>query len=220
MKKKLGPLLILAGVLVGLVPLVASADAQETCPEGDGWVKVEGLSGLSYTFDYDVPEGKEIVSVENCMKVGSHDPVFGEGFTVENTTLFNSPGGATCTAAGVPHTGCALQSISHASFKVTLRDIPDEGSTTTLVDETTTTTLIEEESTTTLIEETTTTAEVDSESSSTTVATTVTTDPVDPVDTDDPEVLPFTGIEPSLAGLALALLASGLFLLRRGREVE
>lgn len=92
-----------------------------TCPDGGDWVKVDGLSGLTYT--YTPPEGYEVS--ENCMKVGSHDPNYGSGPTVTNNTLYNSPGGATCTAPGVPHAGCSLQSISHASFKLVPIEEPE-----------------------------------------------------------------------------------------------
>lgn len=103
----------------GQVVQLASAD-QHVCPDGGEWTKVDGLSDLTYTFT--VPTG--FVVVENCMKVGDHDPVFGTGNTVTNTTLFNSPGGVTCTALGVPHNGCTLQNISHASFRLQLITSP------------------------------------------------------------------------------------------------
>lgn len=130
------------GLLVGLLAIgPASAAAADVCPDGDGWVKYEGLDGLSFTIpEEDIPEGYEVT--ENCMKVGSHDPVFGSGTTVENTTLTNQNG--------------KLQDISHASFllqQVTTTTVDD--TTTTTLDDTTTTTV--DESTTTTVDESTTT---------------------------------------------------------------
>jgi hypothetical protein len=115
MKKILFFVFVAAALFTAAAVSAAPAAApQDTCPEGGGWVKVDGLSGLSYTFA--IPDGYEVI--ENCMKVGNHDPLFGTGNIVENTTLFNSPQGVTCTAPGVPHQGCALQKISHASFLI------------------------------------------------------------------------------------------------------
>jgi hypothetical protein len=90
-----------------------SDNAQETCPNtGGGWEKVDGLSGLTYTFT-SIPSGFQVT--DNCMKVGSHDPLYSTGATVTNSTLFNH---SNCTAVGVPDQRCNLQNISHASFKL------------------------------------------------------------------------------------------------------
>jgi len=43
------------------------AQGQETCPNGGGWIKVDGLSGTSYT--YTAPEDKLIA--ETCYKAGT-----------------------------------------------------------------------------------------------------------------------------------------------------
>ena len=143
MKKLLALVMILffVGVLFASFPANAvievKALAQETCPATGDWVKVEPLSGLSY--EYTAPEGKLIA--ESCYKVGDHDPVFQtydpalSPVTV-TSTLFNSPGGAICTAPGVPHEGCAYQELSHASFRL----IDDPGTETPTETETVTTT--------------------------------------------------------------------------------
>ena len=99
----------------------------ETCPATGDWVKIEPLSGLSYT--YTAPEGQLIA--ESCYKVGSHSPVFQTydpalGSVTVVSTVFNSPGGAICTAPGVPEAGCAYQALSHASFRL----IDDPGTET------------------------------------------------------------------------------------------
>ena len=59
----------------------ASATAQETCPSGGDWVKVDGLSGHSYT--YSPPEG--YVVTDNCYKHATFVH-YGSGDTV-NTDL-------------------------------------------------------------------------------------------------------------------------------------
>ena len=52
-------------------PLLFSQDvaavAQETCPDGGDWVKVDGIDAQSY--NYVAPEGKEVVEV--CYKAGT-----------------------------------------------------------------------------------------------------------------------------------------------------
>jgi hypothetical protein len=104
-------------VQLPLTPMLTSrvaAAQDDVCPSTGGWTKVEPLSGLTYT--YTPPTGYTVTS--NCYKAGNADPVYGTGTTV-TSTIFNSPGGATCTAPGVPHNGCAYQSLSHASFLLT-----------------------------------------------------------------------------------------------------
>lgn len=229
--KKFAGLVTLAFVAVLLVPVagLATGGGQDTCPEGNGWVKVDGLSGLSYT--YTPPEGYTVS--QNCMKVGSHDPVIGSGPTVTNSTLFNSPGnlpnGAVCTAPGVPVNGCALQNISHASFllvPVGTTTVPEE--TTTVPEETTTvpeeTTTVPEE-TTTVPEETTTVPD------GTTIPEEPTTVPEEPTTVpetprqvpstivDTPSELPFTGDIMGAIGLvAFAALALGVLIVLSARR--
>ncbi len=98
----------------------ASANGQETCPNSGGWEKVDGLSGLTYTFT--APDGKLIS--EWCYKA-STTVIYGvveppqNSFTVESTVL--NPNGN------------AYQELSHASFllvdKVT--ETPTETATET-----------------------------------------------------------------------------------------
>jgi hypothetical protein len=100
-------------ILFGLSAQAQSASAADTCPEGNGWVKVEGLSGLTYT--YTPPEGFTVAA--NCFKVGSHDPVYGSGPVVTNGTLTNANG--------------QLQDLSHASFQLVPVTTTTQPTTTT-----------------------------------------------------------------------------------------
>ena len=51
-----------------LVRDIVSAQAADVCPDGGDWVKVDGLSGQSYT--YTAPEGKLVA--ETCYKAGTN----------------------------------------------------------------------------------------------------------------------------------------------------
>ena len=123
MKDKILSFLVLPSIMFALFLAfspVGRVEAQAaTCPEGDGWEKIEPLSGTSYT--YTALEGKLIT--ESCYKVGDHAPV-SQSYTpalssvTVTSTLFNSPSGVICTAPGVPHNGCEIQELSHASFKL------------------------------------------------------------------------------------------------------
>lgn len=211
----------LLGALSGLVliaglALPVLANGQDTCPEGDGWVKVDGLDGQTYTFD--VPEGFEVT--DNCFKAGN-DLMFGSGSTVENTTVFNQNG--------------KLRDISHASFLLVEIEEEEEPTTTTVPEETTTTepeeststTLPEETTTTTVLETTTTVADdpteiptvTDDEVVTPTVITTTTTAAVSTTDTTVLAELPFTGPEDTKrlvqVGSLLGLL--GTFLVIAGQ---
>lgn len=178
---------------------------QDTCPEGGGWVKVDDLDGLTYTFD--VPDGFTVT--DNCFKAAT-TLVFGTGPTVTNTTVVNKNG--------------QLQDISHASFLL----VEDTSSTTTTTTpETTTTgeptTTTTESETTTTSGDTTTTSSAGSstvppESTTTTSSTPPTSAPPATPPTN-PE-LPFTGAGgvTGLVLLASALAAGGLELVRRGRS--
>lgn len=57
--------------------LIEVGGNQETCPMGDGWVKVDDLDGLTYT--YDVAEGFEVT--DNCYKHATYVH-YGTGDTV------------------------------------------------------------------------------------------------------------------------------------------
>jgi hypothetical protein len=91
-----------------------NVNGQETCPKtGNGWVKVDDLSGLTYTFT-DIPYGYEVT--DNCYKAGT-SVVYGSGPTV-TSTVWNKEG---CTKVG---RGCNYQELSHASFKLAKKDTP------------------------------------------------------------------------------------------------
>ncbi len=92
----------------------------ETCPEGDGWVKYDGLSGLSFTMPSDdIPDGYYVT--DNCYKAGN-TVVYGSGDTVEST-VWNKDG---CPGKR----GCAYQELSHASFKLESSGDDDTGDDT------------------------------------------------------------------------------------------
>lgn len=69
-------LLAIGMVLAGLN--IASAAGQETCPDMGNWVKVDNLSGFTYT--HQVDKGYEVA--ESCYKAGT-DVVYGDSNTVE-----------------------------------------------------------------------------------------------------------------------------------------
>jgi hypothetical protein len=82
--KKLGFSVLLLALILVLVPAAFAAPVQvgnavaNVCPEGDGWVKVDGLSGYEYT--YTPPEG--YVVTDNCYKHSTYVH-YGSGSTVE-----------------------------------------------------------------------------------------------------------------------------------------
>lgn len=103
------------GLLVGLMlvfssfaPVLANGNGQETCPSGDGWDKVDGLSGTSYT--YTAPAGKEIVAW--CYKAA----------TTVNSGDVVPPASSYTVTSTVTNQNGQVQDLSHASFK--LQDIP------------------------------------------------------------------------------------------------
>ena len=90
-------------------PLLFSQDvaavAQETCPDGGDWVKVDGIDAQSY--NYVAPEGKEVVEV--CYKAGT---------TVKYETI-DPPQSSVTVTTDVPNPNDnAFQNISHASFRL------------------------------------------------------------------------------------------------------
>lgn len=216
MKRLVGFFTVLAVLMVLALPVLG--DGQETCPEGDGWVKVDNLDGQSYT--YDVPEGFEVTN--NCFKAGadgkSYDDegnkldsalVFGSGSTVNNTTVFNQNG--------------KLRDISHASFLLVAIEEEEEE------EETPTTTIPEEPSTTLPPVEPPTTIEVTpippitedpDETTTTTVAPPTPSTIVEPPAADQPVELPFTGIKDWLAFPAGLFLLAGYGLIRRSKEMS
>jgi hypothetical protein len=89
----------LATAIALTIPAVAFATGQEVCPDGGDWVKVDGLSGLTYT--HEAPDGYEVT--DNCYKAAT-SVVYGTGETV--TSTIKNPRGKCC------------QDLSHASFKL------------------------------------------------------------------------------------------------------
>jgi hypothetical protein len=201
--KRLVALIVL---FVMMLPGIALADhrdnhnPQETCPDSDGWVKVDGLDGFSYTFEPAIPDGQEIDTVESCYKAGQIVE-YGNSLTV---TRESDP------------------ELSHASFRVTFRDIPTPptSSTTTTVPEATTTTT-ESSTTTSEPEDTTTTIVEEEETTTTVVAEEDTPSESETVsETEDDLVLPFTGVESWMLPLAYALSIAGLVSLGLARRYQ
>ena len=111
MKKKLavtiGILLASFIALGSMVPAGASV-AQATCPEGNGWVKFDGLNGFEYM--YTPPDGYQVVN--NCYKHATYVH-FGTGDTVNADKH--------CSwkwINGRPKYVCKTHEISHASFEL------------------------------------------------------------------------------------------------------
>ena len=195
------------------VPTLALSVGQETCPEGNGWVKVDDLSGTTYT--YTPPAGFTVT--DNCYKA-STSVVFGSGPTV-TSTVTNQNG--------------QVQELSHASFllvPITTTTEPPSDTTTTTTPSTsspTTTTILTTSTPPSTLPSSTTTTEPNTDSTtSTTLAPTTTapttpstsTGPSDPDDTR-PERLPFTGVDGRLlAGIASLLLAAGGWVAWKGRS--
>ena len=61
MSKRIFAVVVLAALI--WLGCTTNAARQETCPKDAPWVKVDDLSGFTYT--YDVPEGYYVV--ENCV---------------------------------------------------------------------------------------------------------------------------------------------------------
>jgi len=110
MKDKLLSFLVLPSIMFALFLAfspVGRVEAGDTCPHtGDGWVKIEPLSGVS--FMYTAPEGKLVA--ESCYKVGSHDPVFQPYDPAQSSV--------TVTSTLLNPNGNAVQELSHASFRL------------------------------------------------------------------------------------------------------
>lgn len=100
--------LILIVFSAGLLISQAKATGQETCPDGDGWVKVDDLSDYSFTY---VPDGDYIIT-DNCYKHATYVH-FGTGDTVEADEH--------CSWEWVGWQlkyKCKTHELSHASFKL------------------------------------------------------------------------------------------------------
>jgi len=89
--------LILFATPIGLLSNVF-AQGQETCPASGDWIKVDGLSGTSYT--YTAPEGKLIA--ETCYKAST--------FVIND--IINPPQKTVTVVSTVGH------DLSHASFRL------------------------------------------------------------------------------------------------------
>jgi hypothetical protein len=105
-------LIVLALVLLGLVPTAMAS--QETCPNSAPWVKVDGLTDTTYT--YNIPAGKTLVEV--CYKAS----------TTVNYLTVNIEGPATYTVVStVENQNGQVQDLSHASFRLEDTEDPCEG---------------------------------------------------------------------------------------------
>lgn len=197
---------ILLFLVIGVAANAEELDTQETCPnttfteEDGGWVKVDGLSGTTYTFD--VPDGFEVT--DNCYKA-STTVVYGTGDTVTSTVT--------------NHKG-KVQELSHASFFLVPIEIPEETTTTTTEppEETTTTTEPPEETTTTTEPPVTTTTEPPVTTTTEPPVTTTTEAP--PVVPEEP-TLPVTGAGEILFAAFIAGIvttALGITILRMTRD--
>lgn len=82
----------------------ASPALQETCSHTGDWVKVDGLSGTSYT--YTAPAGYLIT--EWCYKAS----------TTVNSGVVNPPSASVTVTSTVTNTNGQTQDLSHASFKL------------------------------------------------------------------------------------------------------
>ncbi len=98
-------MLVMAMLLALAGPVLAAprSNGQETCPDGDGWVKVDGLGGYDYT--YTPPAGYHVT--QNCYKHGTYVH-YGSGPTVSADTHL------VCNSQG----NCReiRYELSHASF--------------------------------------------------------------------------------------------------------
>lgn len=104
---------IVAIVLVILACMATSASAmplyqQETCNEGNGWVKVDGLSGTSFT--YTAPEGFAVAGT--CYKAST---------TVIYDTIA-PPQQIVTVVSEVYNQNEQVQELSHASFLLVVLD--------------------------------------------------------------------------------------------------
>lgn len=105
--------LVLAILLTLVGPVLAATpnNGQETCPDGDGWVKVDSLSGYDYT--YTPPAGYHVT--QNCYKHGTYVH-YGSGPTVSaDTHLVCNPQG-NCREI--------RYELSHASFLLEQDEVP------------------------------------------------------------------------------------------------
>ena len=127
----LGAVSVAIAMLLSMVNL--PVQASETCPSGDGWVKIEGLKGTSFT--YEAKDGKLIK--EWCYKAGSDN---GPGGVESGVLEIPVPSyTVTSTFWNPPKTN--LLDLSHASFLLvdappppntpTPTDIPEETPTPT-----------------------------------------------------------------------------------------
>lgn len=96
-------------VFANFSPVMANSEntAEGVCPSGGDWVKVDGLTGSSYT--YTAPAGKEIVAW--CYKAS----------TTVNSGVVSPPASSYTVTSTVPDGGIGVKDLSHASFQ--LQDI-------------------------------------------------------------------------------------------------
>jgi hypothetical protein len=118
--QKIGQFLVLVALLFTVLFSTQSnhAEAGDTCPNtGGGWIKVDGLTSLSYT--YTAPSGNLVAEV--CYKASTevvyYDVTPPQSPVVVTSTVWNKSG---CPAAN----GCNYQSLSHASFRLVSSGTP------------------------------------------------------------------------------------------------
>jgi hypothetical protein len=113
-------LVLLTGALYMLNDQVL-AQAADTCPEGGGWYKVDGIN--AQTFEYDA--GSARVVVETCYKAG----------TVLVFDVIDPPQQVVLLISDVENPqGNAYQDISHASFRLQVASTPTDPVTPTPTD--------------------------------------------------------------------------------------
>lgn len=105
----LGAVSMAFALMLSVVNMPVSGQGQEVCPSGNGWVKVEPLSGHSY--EYTAPDGKLVA--EFCYKAGADNEQSGGGVHYEDV---DPP------ASQVTINNKFKPALSHASFR--LVDVP------------------------------------------------------------------------------------------------
>ena len=116
--KFLASLVLVMALLALFTPVVpVQANGAEVCPDGDGWVKVDNLSGFDYT--YTPPAGYHVS--DNCYKHSTYVH-YGSGPTVSADLHWNDNAGK-----------FIRHELSHAAFKIEPNEQPTNTPTPTEV---------------------------------------------------------------------------------------